>query len=74
MNKNHKKAINWIKERLNEEDIKDFSPESHVQCRSLHHILKIYLRQLENDKGFVLENAYYQTKKLKDWYLDFKKN
>ena len=49
MQSNHQKAVEWIKERLNEKDITDFKPESHITCKSFHHILKIYLRSLEND-------------------------
>lgn len=72
MNQNHQKAVEWIKNRLNEKDITDFKPESHITCKSFHHILKIYLRTLENGEGFVLTNAYYQTKKLKDWWINKK--
>jgi len=72
MRPNYQKAIDWIKERLNEEDINDFKPEAHITCKSLHLLLKIHLRTLETGEGFVLRNAYYQTKKLKDWWINKK--
>lgn len=67
MNENYKKAIMWVKEKLNEKDIVDFNPESHLHCQSLHKILIIHYWNLENTNGFIQKNSYYQVKKLKDW-------
>lgn len=65
---NIERAISWIEKRLNEEDITDFYLEPHLYCKSLHRILRIYKNELESAKFFVLDNAYYQVKKIKDNY------
>lgn len=69
---NVESALNWIDSELEKEDLRDFYLEPHIWCKSFHHILRLYKNELLNRKGWVLDNAYYQVKKMKDNYETYK--
>lgn len=68
MNEQYQKAIEWIDERLQEDDIQEFRLEPHLLCSSLHFTLSRHKQIILTSNGFSQKTSYHQVKKLKDWY------